>query len=80
MDSKRDILALLRSVADGTTTPERAMLEFKRSPFEDLAMPRWTSTAAYVRERQRSSMGKGKHPIKLWASPPRWGREDAGTF
>lgn len=36
MDNKHDILALLRSVADGSATPEDALLQLKRSPFEDL--------------------------------------------
>lgn len=36
MDNKHEILELLRAVADGTATPEDALLELKRSPFEDL--------------------------------------------
>ena len=36
MDNKQEILRLLRSVADGTTAPEDALLELKESPFEDL--------------------------------------------
>ena len=36
MDNKHDILELLRAVADGKATPEDALLELKRSPFEDL--------------------------------------------
>ena len=36
MDNRHEILNLLRSVADGTITPEKALLEFKESPFEDL--------------------------------------------
>ena len=36
MDNRHEILKLLRSVADGTITPEKALLEFKESPFEDL--------------------------------------------
>ena len=36
MDNKHDILALLRGVADGTTTPEDALLKLKEAPFEDL--------------------------------------------
>lgn len=36
MDNKHEILALLRGVADGSVTPEDALLQFKESPFEDL--------------------------------------------
>ena len=36
MDNKHDILALLRAVAEGSASPEDALLELKRSPFEDL--------------------------------------------
>lgn len=36
MDNKREILQLLRSVADGTSTPEEALLKLKEEPFEDL--------------------------------------------
>ena len=36
MDNKHDILNLLRSVADGTTSPEDALLNLKEAPFEDL--------------------------------------------
>ena len=36
MDNKHDILNLLRSVADGTTSPEDALLDLKEAPFEDL--------------------------------------------
>ena len=36
MDNKHEILALLRGVADGSVTPEDALLQFKQSPFEDL--------------------------------------------
>ena len=36
MDHKQDILKLLRSVADGKTTPEDALLELKEEPFEGL--------------------------------------------
>ena len=36
MDNKYDILQLLRSVANGTTDPEQALLQLKEAPFEDL--------------------------------------------
>ncbi|WP_287493355.1 nickel pincer cofactor biosynthesis protein LarB [Sellimonas sp.] len=36
MDNKYDTLQLLRSVADGTTEPEQALLQLKEAPFEDL--------------------------------------------
>ena len=33
---KRDLLALLEQVADGTVSPEKAALRFKDEPFEEL--------------------------------------------
>ena len=36
MDNKHDILNILRDVAQGTITPEQALLEFKEEPFKDL--------------------------------------------
>ena len=36
MDNKYDILQLLRSVADGSTAPEDALLKLKEAPFEEL--------------------------------------------
>ena len=36
MDNKPDILQLLRSVAEGATAPENALLKLKEAPFEDL--------------------------------------------
>lgn len=36
MENRHDILELLRSVADGKTAPEDALLSLKQSPFEDL--------------------------------------------
>ena len=36
MDNKHDILQQLRSVAEGATAPENALLKLKEAPFEDL--------------------------------------------
>ena len=36
MDNKHDSLQLLRSVAEGATAPENALLKLKEAPFEDL--------------------------------------------
>ena len=36
MDNKHDIVQLLRSVAEGATAPENALLKLKEAPFEDL--------------------------------------------
>ena len=36
MDNKHDILQLLRKVADGSASPEEALLKLKEEPFEDL--------------------------------------------
>ena len=65
MDSKRDILALLRSVADGTTTPERAMLEFKRSPFEDLGYAKVDFQRSVRQGAAEVIYGEGKTPDQI---------------
>lgn len=65
MDSKRDILALLRSVADGTTTPERAMLEFKRSPFEDLGYAKVDFHRSVRQGAAEVIYGEGKTPNQI---------------
>ena len=36
MDNKHDILTLLRGVAEGSVSPERALLKLKEAPFADL--------------------------------------------
>ena len=53
MDNKQDVLSLLREVADGSVTPEQAMLELKRSPLRTWATPGWTPTAPCAREPRR---------------------------
>ena len=37
MDNKHDILQLLRSVAEGATAPENALLKLKEAPFPNSA-------------------------------------------
>ena len=39
MDNKYDILQLLRSVADGTTEPEQALLQLKEAPISMFVLP-----------------------------------------
>ncbi len=54
MDNKHDILQLLRKVADGSASPEEALLKLKEEPFEDLDyIRRSIITAASVRERRK---------------------------
>ena len=36
MDNRHDILHLLRQVADGSATPEEALSQLKREPFQEL--------------------------------------------
>ena len=36
MDNKQEILELLRRVADGSVSPQEALLDLKEAPFEDL--------------------------------------------
>ena len=65
MDSNRGILALLRFVADGTTTPERAMLEFKRSPFEDLGYAKVDFHRSVRQGAAEVIYGEGKTPDQI---------------
>ena len=53
MDNKHDILQLLRSVAEGATAPENALLKLKEAPFEDLGYAKWTSTAPSARGQRK---------------------------
>lgn len=53
MDNKYDILQLLRSVADGTTSPEDALLNLKEEPLKIWIMPRSITTGVSGRGRLR---------------------------
>ena len=65
MDNKHDILCLLRSVANGETKPEDALLELKEAPFEDLG---YAKVDLHRSVRQGSAeviYGAGKTPEQI---------------
>lgn len=65
MDNKRDILALLRAVATGETTPEDALLQFKRSPFEDLGYAKVDYHRSLRQGAAEVIFGQGKTPEQI---------------
>ncbi|MEG1857520.1 MAG: nickel pincer cofactor biosynthesis protein LarB [Pseudoflavonifractor sp.] len=65
MDSKRDILALLRSVAAGEAAPEDALLELKTAPFEDLGYAKVDYHRAVRQGTPEVIYGAGKTPAQI---------------
>lgn len=65
MDNKHDILKLLRSVAEGTTSPENALLELKRSPFEDLGYAKVDLHRGVRQGAAEVIYGAGKTPEQI---------------
>ena len=66
MDNKHDILQLLRKVADGSASPEEALLKLKEEPFEDTWF--WPNELTIIR-----AMRQGVAEVILWR------RKDTGT-
>ena len=65
MDNKQEILRLLRSVADGTTAPEDALLELKESPFEDLGYAKVDFHRSVRQGAAEVIYGAGKTPEQI---------------
>ena len=65
MDNKRDILALLRGVADGSTTPEDALLKLKEEPFEDLGYAKVDYHRSVRQGAAEVIYGAGKTPEQI---------------
>ena len=65
MDNKHDILALLRGVADGTTTPEDALLKLKEAPFEDLGYAKVDFHRSVRQGAAEVIYGAGKTPEQI---------------
>ena len=65
MDHKQDILKLLRSVADGKTTPEDALLELKEEPFEDLGYAKIDYHRSVRQGASEVIYGAGKTPEQI---------------
>ncbi len=65
MDNKHDILALLRGVADGSTTPEDALLKLKEEPFEDLGYAKVDHHRSVRQGAAEVIYGAGKTPEQI---------------
>lgn len=65
MDNKRDILALLRSVERGETSPDQALLELKRAPFEELGYAKVDHHRALRQGAGEVIYGAGKTPEQI---------------
>lgn len=65
MDNKHDILCLLRSVANGETKPEDALLELKEAPFEDLGYAKVDLHRSVRQGAAEVIYGAGKTPEQI---------------
>ena len=65
MDNKHDILALLRGVAEGTVSPENALLKLKEAPFEDLGYAKVDLHRPVRQGAAEEIYGAGKTPEQI---------------
>lgn len=65
MDGRHDILQLLRRVADGSATPEEALLQLKREPFEDLGYAKVDFHRGVRQGAAEVIYGAGKTPEQI---------------
>ena len=65
MDNKHDILQLLRSVAEGATAPEDALLKLKEAPFEDLGYAKVDFHRSVRQGAAEVIYGAGKTPEQI---------------
>lgn len=65
MDNKYDILQLLRSVADGSTAPEDALLKLKEAPFEELDYAKIDFHRSVRQGAAEVIYGEGKTPEQI---------------
>lgn len=65
MDNKRDLLALLRSVERGETSPDQALLALKRAPFEDLGYAKVDHHRSLRQGAGEVIYGAGKTPEQI---------------
>ena len=65
MENKYDILTLLRGVADGTTSPEDALLKLKEAPFEDLGYAKVDFHRSVRQGAAEVIYGAGKTPEQI---------------
>lgn len=65
MDNRRDILQLLRQVAEGVVPPEEALLQLKREPFEDLGYAKVDFHRGVRQGAAEVIYGAGKTPEQI---------------
>lgn len=65
MDNRYDILQLLRHVADGSATPEEALSQLKRAPFEDLGYAKVDLHRGVRQGAAEVIYGAGKTPEQI---------------
>jgi NCAIR mutase (PurE)-related protein len=65
MDNRHDILQLLRQVADGSATPEEALSQLKREPFEDLGYAKVDFHRGVRQGAAEVIYGAGKTPEQI---------------
>ena len=75
MDNKYDILQMLRSVADGSTAPEDALLKLKEAPFEDLDYAKIDFHRSIRQGAAEVIYGAGKTPEQIAGIASRHGRK-----
>ena len=74
MDNKQDILKLLRSVADGATSPEDALLSLKEEPFADLDYAKIDFHRSIRQGASEVIYGAGKTPEQIRGIVAKMGR------
>ena len=67
MDNRYDSLPLLRQVADGSATPEEALSQLKRAPFEDLGYAKVDLHRGVRQGAAEVIYGAGKTPEQIAA-------------
>ncbi|MCI8304364.1 MAG: nickel pincer cofactor biosynthesis protein LarB [Lawsonibacter sp.] len=65
MDNRHDILQLLRQVAAGSATPEQALAQLKRAPFEDLGYAKVDLHRGVRQGAAEVIYGAGKTPEQI---------------
>ena len=74
MDNKHEILQLLRGVAEGTVSPENALLKLKEEPFEDLGYAKVDLHRSVRQGAAEVIYGAGKTPEQIRGTAEAMGR------
>ena len=64
-------------MADGTTSPEEALLDLKEAPFEDLDYAKIDLHRSVRQGAAEVIYGAGKRRNRSWGSSPQWESGDA---